>query len=260
MTRNRHAYVCALIVVLSGLFVLPSLAWASGSGGAGMGGSGSPSGTTTGSGSTPSAASSGPVSASADGITLNTSAATILRNGLNFSGTTSGAAGKTIEIERLGHQTGWQWAPTVSNTVASDGSFNVTWHTDHIGRFAIRALITQAGSASSASAAPTLTITVYRSSLATLYGPGFYGDRTACGQHLSRSMIGVASPTLRCGTKVAILYGGRTMVVPVIDRGPYANKADWDLTMAAGKALGVTGTSKIGAVSLPQAPASAPAP
>ncbi len=49
------------------------------------------------------------------------------------------------------------------------------------------------------------------------------------------------------------------MVVPVIDRGPYANHADWDLTMATGKALGVTGTAKIGAVSLPQAPASAPA-
>jgi rare lipoprotein A len=257
LTRNRRAYVCALLVVLSGLFVLPSLAWAAGSGGAGMGGSGSSSSNGSGSTTAPSAASSGPVSAAGDGITLNTSSATMLRNGLNFSGTTSGAAGKTIEIERLGHQTGWQWAPTVSTTVASDGSFNVTWHTDHIGRFSIRAVIAQPGSASSASAGPTLTITVYRSSLATLYGPGFYGHRTACGQRLTRSTIGVASPTLRCGTKVAILYSGRTMVVPVIDRGPYANNADWDLTMATGKALGVTGTLKIGAVSLPQAPATA---
>jgi hypothetical protein len=41
----------------------------------------------------------------------------------------------------------------------------------------------------------------------------------------------------------------------VIDRGPYANGADFDLTMATGRALGISGTSQIGAVSLPQAPA-----
>jgi rare lipoprotein A (peptidoglycan hydrolase) len=50
---------------------------------------------------------------------------------------------------------------------------------------------------------------------------------------------------------VAIYYRGRTLVVPVIDRGPYANGADWDLTMATGKALGIQGTAQIAAVSLP---------
>ena len=40
------------------------------------------------------------------------------------------------------------------------------------------------------------------------------------------------------------------MVVPVIDRGPYANHADWDLTEATGRALGIDGTATIGAVSL----------
>lgn len=261
LIRNRATRVCALLVVLSGLLVLPSLAWAGGSGGAGLGSSG---GSSTGSsGSSTTTSSSGPVSASGDGITLDTSSSTLLRNGLNFSGTTSGAAGKTIEIERLGHQTNWQWTPTVSTTVAPDGSFNVTWRTNHIGRFQIRALIVRTGSGSSvstmsASAAPTLTVTVYRNSLATLYGPGFYGRRTACGRRLTRSTIGVASRTLGCGSKVAVLYRGRTMIVPVIDRGPYANHADWDLTMATGKALGVTGTSWIGAVSLPRAPSGQP--
>ena len=42
------------------------------------------------------------------------------------------------------------------------------------------------------------------------------------------------------------------MVVPVIDRGPYSNGADWDLTTAAGRALGVNTTVTIGAVSLPR--------
>jgi rare lipoprotein A (peptidoglycan hydrolase) len=36
----------------------------------------------------------------------------------------------------------------------------------------------------------------------------------------------------------------------VIDRGPYANSADWDLTAATARALGITGTATIGAVSL----------
>jgi rare lipoprotein A (peptidoglycan hydrolase) len=265
MIRNRGTRVCALLVVLSGLFVLPSLAWAGGSGGAGLGSSGgSSTGGSGGTGTKSTASSTGPVSASGDGITLQTSSSTLLRNGLNFAGTTSGAAGKTIEIERLGHETNWQWTPTVTTTVASDGSFSVTWNTNHIGRFQIRALIVRAGSASSvstmsATAAPTLTVTVYRNSLATLYGPGFYGRRTACGRRLTRSTIGVASRTLRCGSKVAVLYRGRSMIVPVIDRGPYANHADWDLTMATGKALGVSGTSWIGAVSLPRAPSSATA-
>ena len=50
---------------------------------------------------------------------------------------------------------------------------------------------------------------------------------------------------------MAIYFQGRTLVVPVIDRGPYANGADWDLTVATGKALGISGTAQIDAVSLP---------
>jgi rare lipoprotein A (peptidoglycan hydrolase) len=96
-----------------------------------------------------------------------------------------------------------------------------------------------------------VTTTVYRPSRATEYGPGFYGKKTACGQRLSRGTIGLASRTLRCGESVAIYYQGRTLVVPVIDRGPYANGADWDLTMATGTALGIQGTAQIDAVSLP---------
>jgi rare lipoprotein A (peptidoglycan hydrolase) len=42
------------------------------------------------------------------------------------------------------------------------------------------------------------------------------------------------------------------MVVPVIDRGPYANGADWDLTEVTASKLGIDGTATIGAVSLPR--------
>jgi rare lipoprotein A (peptidoglycan hydrolase) len=77
---------------------------------------------------------------------------------------------------------------------------------------------------------------------------------TACGERLTPRVIGVANRTLPCGTRVAIYWQGRTIVVPVIDRGPFANHADWDLTEATGRALRMPGTETIGAVSLPAPP------
>jgi peptidoglycan hydrolase-like protein with peptidoglycan-binding domain len=84
--------------------------------------------------------------------------------------------------------------------------------------------------------------------VATWYGPGFYGRRTACGERMTHRLLGVAHRTLPCGTKVALLYKGRTITVPVVDRGPFANGAGYDLTSATAAALGMTHTSRIGAV------------
>ncbi|MDQ3553885.1 MAG: hypothetical protein M3395_05700 [Chloroflexota bacterium] len=55
----------------------------------------------------------------------------------------------------------------------------------------------------------------------TWYGPGFYGNRTACGQTYTRQIIGVAHKTLPCGTMVQFRWNGVTATAPVIDRGPY---------------------------------------
>jgi rare lipoprotein A len=193
------------------------------------------------------------VSASGGGIAIATRASAILRNQLRFTGSVpTSDAGDTIEIERRGRQTGWAWSPTAHGIAGSDASFAVTWSTNHIGRFDIRAVIEgRRGVVTRAmSSSPTVTITVYRSSTATQFGPGFYGQKTACGETLKASTLGVANRTLKCGTAVAIYYRGRTIVVPVVDRGPYANSADWDLTEATGRALGINGTATIGAVSL----------
>ena len=89
---------------------------------------------------------------------------------------------------------------------------------------------------------------MFRSTIATWFGPGFYGHRTACGQRMTHRLLGVAHRTLPCGTKVALLYKGRTITVPVVDRGPFANGASYDLTSATAEALGVTQTARIGAV------------
>jgi Lytic transglycolase/Putative peptidoglycan binding domain len=72
---------------------------------------------------------------------------------------------------------------------------------------------------------------------ATWYGPGFFGDETACGQVLRRTTMGVAHKRLPCGSKVVLRYRGRFVRTTVIDRGPFANGARWDLTQATAQAL-----------------------
>jgi hypothetical protein len=72
------------------------------------------------------------------------------------------------------------------------------------------------------------------------YGPGFYGKRTACGYAMTESLRGVAHRSLPCGTKVTFRNpaNGRTITVPVVDRGPYVSGRTWDLTGGLCKALG----------------------
>ena len=101
-----------------------------------------------------------------------------------------------------------------------------------------------AGDPSSAQAAD------YRPVKATWYGPGLYGNRLACGGTLTHRTVGVAHKSLPCGTKVALRYRGRTVVVPVVDRGPYARGVSYDLTAATAKKLGMTQTSRLAAAPL----------
>jgi rare lipoprotein A len=95
--------------------------------------------------------------------------------------------------------------------------------------------------------APAAPVKVHTTGIATWFGPGFYGQTTACGQTLTPGVIGVANRTLPCGTLVKVSYKGRTLTVPVLDRGPYSNiGADWDLTAGAAEALGIEETVRIG--------------
>jgi rare lipoprotein A len=82
-----------------------------------------------------------------------------------------------------------------------------------------------------------LAFTPMRWAGATWYGPGLYGNSTACGQRLTPNTIGVAHRSLPCGTTVKFAYHGRSIVTQVIDRGPYSRGNAWDLTLAAARAL-----------------------
>ena len=213
----------------------------------------------------------GTLSASGDGITVHTAASGVLARELRFAGSVPAAdAGQVLEIERRAAGSSAAWLSTADATVQSAGAFTVTWQANRAGQFNIKAVLlnpdatvasdndsgatgngaASAGAGSSSAASPALTITVYRMSRATIYGPGLFGRETACGERLRRSTIGVASRTLKCGTKVSILYDGQSIVVPVIDRGPYANGADWDLTSATAADLGMSGTADVGAATV----------
>jgi rare lipoprotein A (peptidoglycan hydrolase) len=84
-----------------------------------------------------------------------------------------------------------------------------------------------------------------RTAGATWYGPGLYGNGTACGQTLRPGTIGVAHRTLPCGTTVKINYHGHSLVTKVIDRGPYTPGNDFDLTNGARLALGFEGVGQV---------------
>ncbi|HXD55199.1 MAG TPA: septal ring lytic transglycosylase RlpA family protein [Solirubrobacteraceae bacterium] len=99
--------------------------------------------------------------------------------------------------------------------------------------------------AEAAPAASATTPAVHPTGVATWFGPGFYGKKTACGQTLTPSVVGVANRTLPCGTLVKVGYRDRTVTVPVLDRGPYSHIASWDLTAGAAHALGITDTVRI---------------
>jgi rare lipoprotein A len=153
------------------------------------------------------------------------------------------APGATVQIQRLDPARGW--VAEASGAAGAGGAFVVRWRPRVVGRFTVRAVAAGAA-ARAATAAPTAPVTVYRPAIATWYGPGLYGRHTACGQVLSHRIMGVAHRTLPCGTPVELEVGGRTITVPVIDRGPFSNGARYDLTSAAAQALGLTQTATIG--------------
>lgn len=148
-------------------------------------------------------------------------------------------AGRWVAIQQ---RAGGRWR-TIGTAYEHDGRYALRFEANRIGARRLRVLFK--GDDRNGGALQRQSLRVYDPALATWYGPGFYGHRTACGQTLGGDTLGVAHRTLPCGTEVAVLYGGRTIIVKVIDRGPYS-RADWDLTQETAERLGFTGTDTIG--------------
>ena len=168
---------------------------------------------------------------------------------VQFGGTLgSAAAGRLISIELLAPDGTWQRVTTAR--AAGDGSFAATWTAPQAGRFTARAEPAAEVLAAQAVTVPLATASVYRSATATWYDQS--GNTGACGVKLRRNTLGVAHKTLPCGSLVDVTYGGRTISVPVIDRGPYAHGVSYDLTLATARALGMVSVGRARVGVLPQ--------
>jgi rare lipoprotein A len=80
-----------------------------------------------------------------------------------------------------------------------------------------------------------------QSGLASWYGPGLYGRRTASGTVHTGAALTAAHRSLPFGTRVRVtnLNNGRTVVVVVDDRGPFVRGRVIDLSLAAARRLGM---------------------
>ena len=132
---------------------------------------------------------------------------------------------------------------TIDNVRLGDGRFARKLRVGDRGRRRVRITFTRDRYNSWARSSEL--VRVHRRSPATWYGPGFFGNRMACGQRYNRDMLGVAHRTLRCGTMVSALYKGRSVRVPVVDRGPYGD-SQWDLTEETAERLRFSGRQNIG--------------
>lgn len=77
--------------------------------------------------------------------------------------------------------------------------------------------------------------------LASWYGPGFAGRRTASGEIFDPSEMTAAHKTLPFGTRVRVtsLRSGRSVVVRINDRGPFKPGRIIDLSRAAAESIGL---------------------
>ncbi len=105
--------------------------------------------------------------------------------------------------------------------------------------------ITDAITDASADAAATATATrqgkPLAQGLASWYGPGFHGRRTANGERYDMHALTAAHKTLPFGTKVRVrsVKTGKEVVVRINDRGPYRHSRIIDLSLGAISALGL---------------------
>jgi peptidoglycan lytic transglycosylase len=80
--------------------------------------------------------------------------------------------------------------------------------------------------------------------VASWYGPGFHGNKTANGERYDMHKLTAAHRTLPLGSVAVVrsLSTGRHVTVRINDRGPFARGRILDLSLAGAQALGMTGT------------------
>src|SRR5207237_27842 len=83
--------------------------------------------------------------------------------------------------------------------------------------------------------------------VASWYGPGFHGNRTANGEIYDQYELTAAHPSLPLGTRVMVtnLENGRAVQVRINDRGPFVGGRAIDLSYAAARTIGMVGPGTV---------------
>jgi rare lipoprotein A len=88
-----------------------------------------------------------------------------------------------------------------------------------------------------------------QSGVASWYGPGFHGRKTASGERFNQYQLTAAHKRLPLGTVATVtnLRNGKTVRVEINDRGPYVRGRIVDLSKAAAEQLGMkrSGTTPV---------------
>jgi rare lipoprotein A len=146
--------------------------------------------------------------------------------------------GQIVALQQLGRH-GWRTLDAART--GARGRFRLSFSPRRLGSEWVR--LRFAGSATALASRRRLgRLNVYRLTEASWYGGG---GSLACGGWLTNSTLGVANKTLPCGTLVTLHYHGRTVRVPVVDRGPYVAGREFDLTEATKQALGFDGVGEV---------------
>ncbi len=149
-----------------------------------------------------------------------------------------GLAGRVVMLQALENH---RWRTVARARTRSAGRFRLRYLAHRTGSERVR--LRFAGDLFDRGAYRRLGwLTVYRLAEASWYGGG---GSMACGGSLTSSTMGVANKTLPCGTLVTLRYEGRSVRVPVVDRGPYVAGREFDLTQATKQALGFGGTGEV---------------
>src|SRR5436309_8755176 len=104
-------------------------------------------------------------------------------------------------------------------------------------------LVGAAGCAAVRAPAPPPITNGVQVGVASWYGPGFHGNRTANGEIYDQYELTAAHRTLPLGTRVMVtnLSNGRAVEVRINDRGPFVGGRAIDLSYAAACMLHIIG-------------------
>lgn len=81
--------------------------------------------------------------------------------------------------------------------------------------------------------------------VASWYGPGFHGRKTASGQRFNANGHTAAHRRLPFGTRIRFEHRGRSAVCTINDRGPFIRGREYDLSAGCARAIGFHGVGKI---------------